>query len=197
MLPPSAALGLSLGRIGWFPLFYLFIYAFWGHIWVAFGSSQARGLIRATAAGLHHSHCHSNIRSKRGQRSNWQPRGFQLDLFPLHHDRNSWFLFEICLLHYSHPYFAKLVVTLCLLPSSKDLLKSLGCYHMPLGLRHFCKFYSSHFSGVSEGRVDKRLWLNSIYIYIYLNSLSQLKAPQAKEPSIMFAGFLVHLVDTQ
>ena len=27
---------------------------------MAYGGSQARGLIRATAAGLHHSHSHSN-----------------------------------------------------------------------------------------------------------------------------------------
>ena len=31
---------------------------------VACGSSQARGLIRATAAGLHHSHSHSHARSE-------------------------------------------------------------------------------------------------------------------------------------
>ena len=46
--------------------FYLFIYdfllVFFRAAPVAYGGSQAMGLIRATAAGLHHSH--SNIRSK-------------------------------------------------------------------------------------------------------------------------------------
>ena len=86
----------------------------------AYESSQARSLIGATAAGLHHNH--SNARSKpclqttsqlmatpdpkpteRGQGLNPQPHHSQLDSFLLCHNRNSWdgifFIFAISLGH--------------------------------------------------------------------------------------------------
>ena len=72
-----------------------------------YGSSQARGWIKAVATGLHHSH--SNIRSKprlrptpqltatldpwpieQGQGSNLSPHGCKSDSFPLSDDGNSW-----------------------------------------------------------------------------------------------------------
>ena len=51
------------GSRGFVCLFYLFFFVFclFGAIPLTYGGSQARGLIRATAAGLHHSH--SNARS--------------------------------------------------------------------------------------------------------------------------------------
>ena len=55
---PQMKFGKSKREI--FILFYFFVFS-----WAAFkayGGSQARGLIRAVAAGLHHSH--SNTRSK-------------------------------------------------------------------------------------------------------------------------------------
>ena len=73
----------------------------------AYGSSQARGLIGAVAAGLHHSH--SNVRSKPhlrptpqlmarpdfestewGQGSNLRPHGCWSDWFALSHDGDSY-----------------------------------------------------------------------------------------------------------
>ena len=77
------------------------------------GCSQARGPIGATTAGLHHSHsnarCEPHLRptpqlmatldpqpTKQGQESNPQPHGSQLDLFLLHHDKNSKLPFKCC-----------------------------------------------------------------------------------------------------
>ena len=79
----------------------------------AYGGSQARGLIGAVAAGLHHSH--SNARSEphlgptpqltatrdpqpieRGQGSNPQPYGSQSDSFPPCHNRNSCYKLLYC-----------------------------------------------------------------------------------------------------
>ena len=40
------------------PSFFLFVCLFLGHI-VAYGSSRARGIIRAVAAGQHHNHTRS------------------------------------------------------------------------------------------------------------------------------------------
>ena len=71
---------------------------------MAYGGSQARGLIAAAASSLHHSH--SNMGSEthlrptpqampdpeptgRGQASNLHPHGYCLKSFPLSHDRNS------------------------------------------------------------------------------------------------------------
>ena len=81
---------------------------------MAYGGSQARGPIRATAASPYQSH--SNARSepcqrptpqltatpdpqptKQGQVSNPQLHGSQSDLLPLRHDGNSFFFF-FCLL---------------------------------------------------------------------------------------------------
>ena len=103
-------------------LFFFVFLPFFRAAHAAYGCSQARGLIGAVAASLHHSR--SNIGSKlrlrsapqlaampdpepteRGQGSNPQAHGYQLDSFPLHHDGNSWFFFfffnyyfnEICL----------------------------------------------------------------------------------------------------
>ena len=73
---------------------------------MAYGRSQARGRIRATAAGLHHRHSNAgsepHVRptpqltatpdpqpTERGQGSNLCPRGPKWDSFPLHHDGNS------------------------------------------------------------------------------------------------------------
>ena len=77
----------------------------------AYGSSQARGRIRAVAAGLHHSH--SNTESKPGLRAppqltaildsrpteqgqglNPHPHGYELDSFLLSHKGNS--LYSFC-----------------------------------------------------------------------------------------------------
>ena len=72
----------------------------------AYGSSQARGRIRATAVGLYHSHSKSGSKShppptpqltamldpwptKREQGSNMHPHGYQSDSFPPCHNRNS------------------------------------------------------------------------------------------------------------
>ena len=70
----------------------------------AYGGSQARGRIRATAASLHHSHVGSEPRLRptpelmamldplptdRSQGSNPCPHRYQSDLFLLSHDRNS------------------------------------------------------------------------------------------------------------
>ena len=46
------------------PLMLLFIYLFIRAAPTAYGSSQARGKIGASAAGLHHSHSNGNARSK-------------------------------------------------------------------------------------------------------------------------------------
>ena len=67
---------------------------------VAYRGSQARGLIGAVAAGLRHSHSKLGSEpqlmttpdpepTERGQGSNLQCHGSQLDLFPLHHEQNS------------------------------------------------------------------------------------------------------------
>ena len=72
---------------------------------LAYGSSQARGRIIATAAGLHHSHSNSEPKPclrptpqlkatpdpqpEGGQRSNLNPHGYQSRSFPLHHKGNS------------------------------------------------------------------------------------------------------------
>ena len=75
---------------------------------MAYGYSQARGLIKAVATSLRHNH--SNMGSElhlrptpqltampdpgpteRGQGSNPQPHGSQSDLFLLYHDGNSYF----------------------------------------------------------------------------------------------------------
>ena len=73
---------------------------------VAYGSFQARGLIRAAAAGLHHSHRNTGSKPhprptpqlmamsnpwpiQRGQGSNPHPHGYQLGLLLLSHKGNS------------------------------------------------------------------------------------------------------------
>ena len=45
-------------------IFFFGLFAFSRAVPAAYGGSQARGLIGATAAGLHHSHSHSNARSE-------------------------------------------------------------------------------------------------------------------------------------
>ena len=87
----------------------------------AYGDSQAGGRNRAIAAGLRHSHSHSNIKSEpslqpapqltatvviqptvQGQGSNLQPHGPQSDSFLLCHDGNSWtenFLLQVLSYH--------------------------------------------------------------------------------------------------
>ena len=90
----------------------LFIYFFchYRSAPMAYGSSQVRGWIGAIATSLCHSH--SNVGSElclwstpqltampdpqpteRGQGSNPHPHGCHSDLFPLHHDGNSYFFF--------------------------------------------------------------------------------------------------------
>ena len=85
---------------------FIFIFVFSKAAPAAHRGSQARGLIGAVAAGLHHSH--SNTRSEpslqptsqltampdpqpteQGQGSHLQPHGSQSDPFPLCHDGNS------------------------------------------------------------------------------------------------------------
>ena len=73
---------------------------------MAYGVSQARGCIGATAAGLHHSHSNAGSNphlwpipqltatldpwpTERGQGSNPHPHGYQSDLFLLRHNRNA------------------------------------------------------------------------------------------------------------
>ena len=81
----------------------------------AHGGSQARRLIGATAAGLHHSHNNTGSEphlrptpqltampdpqpTERGQGSNPQPQRSQSDSFPLRHDGNSHSChFNVCL----------------------------------------------------------------------------------------------------
>ena len=66
---------------------------------MAYGSPQARGRIRATAASLHHSYSSAGSKlhlqamatpnpqpTERGQEWNSQPHGSKLDSFLLHHD---------------------------------------------------------------------------------------------------------------
>ena len=79
---------------GFFFFFFFCLFAFSRASSAAYGGSQARGLVGAVAAGLHHSHSHSNAGSeprlrlipqlmampdleptKRGQGSNLQPHG--------------------------------------------------------------------------------------------------------------------------
>ena len=77
---------------------------------MAYGGSRARGLIGATADGLCHSHSNAGSEPRlrptpqlmatpdpsptvRGQGSNLQLHGSWSDLFPLGHDRNSFFFF--------------------------------------------------------------------------------------------------------
>ena len=92
---------------GFYLFIYLFIYFFhFSARPAAYGGSQARGWIRAAAAGLPHSH--SNVGSKphlwptpqlkampdpepteRGQGSNLHPHGCRSDSFPMSHDGNS------------------------------------------------------------------------------------------------------------
>ena len=72
--------------------FLFFIFGLFRAATKAYGGSQARGQIRATAAGLHHSHSNPRperclrptpqltakpdaLPTERGQGSNWQPRG--------------------------------------------------------------------------------------------------------------------------
>lgn len=69
----------------------------------------------------------------------------------------------------------------CLLPYSKDLLTSLGCYRLPchsLVLTpedYFLKSYYCHFSDVLGGRGDESLWLvQYVYLDISFDYLSQL-----------------------
>ena len=66
---------------------------------LAYRGSQARGLIRATAAGQHHSHSRS-LPIYRGQGSNPQPHGSQSDSFPLRHNGNSYLGFFYILICY-------------------------------------------------------------------------------------------------
>ena len=87
----------------------LFFFFFFRATPTAYGSSQARDGIEATAASLHLSH--SNTRSElclqatpqlaamlapkpteRGQGSNLHPHGYWSDSFPLHHNENSPFI---------------------------------------------------------------------------------------------------------
>ena len=56
--------------MGWDPVFYFILFYFilfyclFGAAPLAYGNSQVRGQIRATAAGLCHSHSHSNMGSE-------------------------------------------------------------------------------------------------------------------------------------
>ena len=80
---------------------------------VAYGSSPARDLIGAAAAGLHHSHSNRGSEPclqpplqlmatldpwpiEQGQRSNLRPHGYYLDLFLLSHYGNSFTIFKLC-----------------------------------------------------------------------------------------------------
>ena len=79
---------IFLNKLFYFILFFLFQ----GHT-AAYGGSQARGRIRATAAGLHHSH--SNARSKPCQHSHvhkWNKIGVHLFCDLHHSSRQQWIL---------------------------------------------------------------------------------------------------------
>ena len=101
-------------------LFFFFFFHFFRATPMAFGNSDARGWTGATAAGLCHSH--SNMGSEphlqptpqpmampdpwlteQGRGLNPHPHGYQLDLFPLHHNRNSLHIIlytvHICCIH--------------------------------------------------------------------------------------------------
>ena len=84
--------------------FFIFLFLLFRAAPMAYGSSQARGQIEATAACLHHSHSNSGSEqclqltpqlmamldsqpTERGQGLNWHPHGYQLDLFLLLHNR--------------------------------------------------------------------------------------------------------------
>ena len=103
-LPATSHIGYSI----LFSFLFLFFVCLFRATPAAYIDSQARGRIRATAAGLHHSH--SNARSELclpptkqlpatpdpsptewGQGSNPQPHGSLPDLFLLCHDGISWY----------------------------------------------------------------------------------------------------------
>ena len=87
----------------------VFLFVFWlfRAVPTAYESSQARGRIRATAAGLRHSHmqdlshiCNLNhssrqrqipdpLNTEQGRVLNPHPHGYWSDLFPLYHSGNS------------------------------------------------------------------------------------------------------------
>ena len=86
--------------------FLFFIFLLFRAAPMAYGSSQARVELGATAAGLHHSHSSEGSEphlqptpqlsstpdpwpTERGQGLNTHPHGYQLDLFPLQHSRNA------------------------------------------------------------------------------------------------------------
>ena len=82
----------------------------------AYGASQAKSQIRATAAGVHHSHSNAgsetHLRSEtpqlmalleprpteRGQGSNPHPHGYESDSFPLRHHEASSTIFQKAIL---------------------------------------------------------------------------------------------------
>ena len=80
---------------------------------MAYGGSQARGLIGATAASLHHSYSSAGSKlhlqamatpnpqpTERGQGLNWQPYGSWSDSFPLRHDGSSLISFSSLITYY-------------------------------------------------------------------------------------------------
>ena len=83
---------------------FFFFFCFFKAAFEAYGSSQARGQIGATASGLCHSSMESEPRlqptpqltsmldpwsTEQGQGSNPHPHRYSLDWFPLSHDSNS------------------------------------------------------------------------------------------------------------
>ena len=99
----------------------------------AYGSSQARSWIRATAAGLCHSHSNTGSEphlwptpqlmampglwpTEQGQRSNLQPHGCLSDSFPLSHSENSPEVFFSFLLFFINlPHSVNSETTMCCL----------------------------------------------------------------------------------
>ena len=96
--PPDFSLSSSQKNLDFFSFFFFFSFWLFRTTHMAYGSSQAKGRIGATAAGLHHSH--SNLGSQlhlqpthsswqhwipdpteQGQRSNLHPHGYKLDSF--------------------------------------------------------------------------------------------------------------------
>ena len=83
--------------------FFFFLLLLFRAVPSAYPRSQATCLFRATDSGLQQHHriraasssyttAHSNQPTGQGQELNLHPHGYQLDSFPLSHDKNSWFV---------------------------------------------------------------------------------------------------------
>ena len=102
----ALALHPAPGRSTFAPFFWFGLVLLFRAAPVAYGRSQARGLIRATAARLRHGHNNAGSKlhlqptpqlmatpdpepTEQGQRLNPHPHGYYSDSFPLCHNRNS------------------------------------------------------------------------------------------------------------